>query len=238
MKETSMRKSFRIKALALAISLVCLAGAAAFAVTATGAYFSDTKSGNIDGAGVPITIAAGVNADFGGGLAISWPSMVPGEVYTATAHYTNTGGAPQDVWIVFPNETALSALNSLGGYGAAQIVDSNSGLRFYSNNLNDHADDQEQGPGPNGQGTVRMLPRAVKLASAVPVGGTGYMTFKFQYASKMGNGTTGANWLFNSYPVAGQTYGAGGASGNGLPYQIVATQVGIEPGAAGSYAGF
>lgn len=233
-----MHKVLGMKALGLAVSMVALVGTVALASGATGAYFSDTKDGKIDGAGVPITIAAGVNADSGGGLAISWPSMVPGEVYTATAHYTNTGGAPQDVWIVFPNVTALSALNNLGGFGAVRINDSNGGLRFYSENLNDHADDQGTGPGPQGQGIVRMLPQAVKLASAVPVGGGGFMTFKFQYASKMGNGTTGSNFVFNSYPVAGQTYGGSGTAGNGLPYQIVATQVGIEPGATGSYAGF
>lgn len=237
-----MRKSIRIKALGLALSLVCLAAAAAFASGATGAYFSDTKDGTIAGTGGTVRVVTS-------GLNLSWPSMLPGEVYSAAADYVNDGTSAQDIWVVFPNETALSALNSLGTYGAAQIIDTRSGQIFYSNNLNDHPVDQ----GP----ICKMLPKMIKLASAVPVGMGGTMTFKFQYASMLSGGN-GLGFPFNKFPVI-KTSNAGtggypsndgalagfdqyrvtpGQVGTGLPYQIVATQVGIVPGDAGTVAGF
>ena len=206
--------------LALSVALFAVASAA------TGAYFSDSHAGAVTGTGGTIGVAAGVNADFGGGLAINWPNMLPGEVYSATVHYQNDGNAPQDVWMTFTDMKALGAINDLGAFGAVQILDSSSGQVFYSNNLNNHPDDQGL-PGLDGRGVVWAL-RNVKLRSNLPVGSEGTMTFKFQYASKMTSGN-GTGFAFNRYLDG---------TGSGLPYAIVGTQVGITPDNAGGWAGF
>jgi hypothetical protein len=73
-------------------------------------------------------------------------------------------------------------------------------------------------------------------ANVAPAGG-GAVTFTFAYSSKISNPAfEGGNW--NSYPVAsetknGETYTPTGTlySLNGLPYEIVACQVGQTPGA-------
>jgi hypothetical protein len=62
------------------------------------------------------------------------------------------------------------------------------------------------------------------------------VSFSFQYASALSTqalvGTT-ADW--NTYPQAGDvTINSSDGTGNGLPYQVVATQHGITPGAAGT----
>jgi len=193
-------------------------------------------------------------------MAIAWDNMLPGEVYSATATYRNDGTVPQDVYVVFPNKTALSALNSLGTYGAVRLT-STDGASFYSNNLNDH---------PIDQGAVcKMLPEYVLLASNIRPNDSGSMTFRFQYASKMGDiafnndgsvkrpASSGSAFSFNTFPVvkpggaldpnyefdgnlAGydQRYVIPGQTGTGLPYEIVALQHGVVPGQLGTDAGF
>jgi len=245
-----MRKVFGIKALGLAVSMVALVGAVAFASGATGAYFSDTKAGAVAGdlGSIKVTTGGGA-AGVGDGLSFTWNDMLPGELYTASATYQNTGDSVQDVWLVFNNPTALSALNSLGTYGAAR-VQSSGGAYFYSNNLNDH---------PVDQGDVcRMLPAKIKLASNVGPTASGSMTFTFQFASKLAGPNVIGGVPFNTYPVIKTSnQGSGGyptndgalkgydqyfvepgVSGTGLPFQIVATQPGIEPGAVGTSSGF
>ncbi len=80
------------------------------------------------------------------------------------------------------------------------------------------------------------LPNQLLIASGVNPGGTGSFSFSFNYASKLSKqaplGTT-ANW--NAYPVAGQTTtNVADGTGDGLPYEIVATQPGVTPGAVGT----
>jgi hypothetical protein len=249
-----MKRIFSGKMLGLIVAMVALVALVAMATSATGAYFSDSKAGAIAGTSGTIAVAAGANADMGGGLNFSWPSMLPGQVYSATAYYSNTGDSVQDVWLVFPNKTALSALASLGAYGAVQVLDSSSGSVFYSNNLNDHPVDQGGTTPP--RGTVKMVPQMILLRSNLPVGANGAMTFKFQYATKFGNSSMGL--AFNPYPLStpgspqDPNYATDGnlagyaqryvvstdGVGTGLPFQIVATQPGIAPDAAGAFAGF
>jgi hypothetical protein len=243
-----------IKILGLALALVVVAAVVAVASGATGAYFSDTKSGAITGdiGSIKVTTSGGTGAD---GLNFTWDNMLPGVQYSATATYQNTGDSVQDVWLVFPNDTARSSFNSLGRFGAARVTSTN-GASFYSNNLNDHPVDQGS--------VVKMLPAKILLAQNVGPTASGSMTFTFAYASNMSTQEPGG--VFNLYPrstpgsPAGASWpsdnnqanfdqnfvGAGylnpdgtwnGVSGNGLPFQIVATQPGIEPGAAGDYAG-
>ena len=75
-----------------------------------------------------------------------------------------------------------------------------------------------------------------KLASSVARNGTGSFSFTFNYASKLSNvaNVSGPLAAFNKYPVnlfGGEAFGTDAAlpEGSGLPYRIVATQVGQTP---------
>lgn len=240
-----MRRSTRIKAISLVLAMTCVIALGVLGSGMTGAYFSDTNNGALAGTvgSIQVTTSGGSGAD---ALNFAWENMLPGEVYEQTANFQNTGRNTQDIWLVFPNKTALSTLNSLGTYGAVKITSSD-GAYFYSNNLNDH---------PADQAALDAVPQMVKLASNVTPTASGWMKFEFQYASKMR--TQEPAWVFNMYPVVtpgtpasagwpndGNQAGYGqnfvdpaDGSGTGLPFQIVATQPGIAPGAPGTSAGF
>lgn len=254
----------KFKIIGLALALVLIAGLVAVASGATGAYFSDTNKGAITGDSGTILVktTGGTGAD---GLDFFWDNMLPGVQYSATVTYQNTGNSVQDVWLVFPNKTALSALNSLGNYGAARVT-STDGASFESNCLLDHPVDQGEVSLNSGH-TIKMLPQMIRLARNVGPTGNGSMTFTFAYASMLGDADPAGRWpassgleggLFNVYPapytggavggypsndgaIAGSDnyyIGAADGEGSGLPFQIVATQPGVEPGQAGTYAGF
>jgi hypothetical protein len=246
----------KFKIIGLALALVVIAGLVAVASGATGAYFSDTRSGNISGTigDIAVTTSGGIVGNADDGINFQWNNMVPGVQYSATVTYQNTGHSVQDVWLVFNNKTALSRFNSIGAFGAARVTSSD-GAYFYSNNLNDHKVDQGGTTPP--RGTVKMLPATIKLASNVGPTASGTMTFTFAYASGMVHPEAGN--VFNKYPLEtpGSAAGAGwpddgnqasydqnyanpavDGSGSGLPFEIVATQPGIEPGDQGAYAGF
>ncbi len=213
---------------------VLIAGAVGLAAftNATGAYFSDAKSGTITGTigSIQITGSGGSGAD---NLDLAYTNMLPGEPPTVTSHFTNSGANAEDVWIVFPNATALSALNNLGNYGDIQI-NANATDVFDSQNLNDNTVSCPPGSSdlshlPHPQNPCKALPGKIKLFSSVGPGGSGSVSIAFNYVSYMSTQSP-LFTVFNSYPVAGQqTVNAGDGSGNGLPYQLVATQVGQTP---------
>jgi hypothetical protein len=197
--------------IAAIIAVIAALGALAMGVGTTGAYFSDSHDGSVKG-----TIGT-IKINPTSGTTFTYDNLLPGEPQTATLTYENTGRSPQDVWLTFPNATALSALNDLGTYGELHVV-SNGTEIFGSANLNDHTDTCPTGCTP--------LPAKLKLASNVAPGGTGVATITFNYASKMktqpADGTVAE---FNVYPVASQfTVNAADGSGTGLPLRLVATQ--------------
>jgi hypothetical protein len=163
---------------------------------------------------------------------LSFTNMLPGVPQTATVHYQNTGANTQDVWIVFNNATALSALNNLGTYGEAHLSANGTAL-FDSANLNDRLGTCVAFA-PSG---CWPLAKQYKVASNVAPGATGSVSFTFDLASK----TTAAAPVFNPYPVSAQGYlvthdkndqnyvNPADGQGNGLPYEIVATQQGVTP---------
>lgn len=219
-----MLKTFRTKAVALAASVSLLGGVAWIAAGTTGAYFSDTHSGTISGTigSIRTAVSGGTGTD---GTNFSFDNMLPGEPQTATVSYQNTGTNPEDVYIVFDNPTALSALNNLGTFGEAHLVANGSHL-FDSANLNDRASTCGAFV-PSG---CWPLASQYKVASNVAPGQGGYVSLTFDYTGKLTTqAPEGTTAVFNSYPVPGQQ-NADGAPGSGLPYQIVATQVGITPG--------
>ena len=230
----------KVKIIGLVVALVLVAGLVAVAAHATGAYFSDTHNGQVTGTIGDIKVAASGGASNGQGDSLNffWDEMLPGVPYSATIQVQNTSTSNvEDIWLVFPNHTALSALNTLGRYGAVQVlVDGN---QVYENhNLNDI---------PN-NGTTGV-PSQLPLAYNVGPTASHTIVFKFEYASALSKQEPGG--VFNQYPITlamtGQPqdpryatgYGqvtviTGDGSGNGLPFQIVATEPGILPGAQGT----
>jgi hypothetical protein len=248
-----MKMHVKTRVLTLVATISLLGGTAFVASGSTGAYFSDTHPGNVGGSIGQILIAV-PNTN------LSFTNLMPGAPQTVTVNYTSGGTVNQDIWVTFPNSTALSALNNLGHYGSATVSSygwgSPNGTDFTSANLDDNATTDACGPlSPSG---CWPLPNQVKLASNVPPGQAGSFTFTFEYASAL---TPPASLSWNPFPLPGrnasyQTYAAcetaGGthsqcsnnqvtingsdspASGAGLPFQIVATQVGIQPNDLGS----
>ena len=226
-----MFKRFRTRGTALVASIALLGGAAFVASGTTGAYFSDTKQGVVNGSigSIKVGTSGGSGAD---ALNLAYDRMLPGAPQTVTANYRNTGNTAQDVWIVFNNATALSAFNNLGSYGEAHLSANGTAL-FDSVNLNDRA--ATCGAfAPNGCWPMQSQ---YKLASNVGVNDIGSVSLTFNYPSKMKTPPV----AFNSYPASveqwsptnpgGQTtVNAADGTGKGLPYQIVATQLGVAPG--------
>ncbi len=128
------------KLAALGASLAVAGGMIVSASGATGAYFSQTKSGAITGTvgNVAVSTSGGTGDDH---LTFAWTNMLPGVPNSVTVNYTNTGTATEDIYLQFPNLTALSALNDLGTYGAASISTAGygtaNGTIFSSTNLRD-----------------------------------------------------------------------------------------------------
>ena len=231
-------RRFKVKALAFGLSIILVIVLIAIATGATGAYFSDTKSGTVTGTigSIKVATSGGTGTD---NLNFNWDNMLPGTVYSDTMHIQNSGANTEDVWLNFPNLTALSTLNTLGRYGQVHV--SVNGTDVYASaNLNDI-------PGNGTSG----VPEQILLAQNVGPTASLTVVFTFEYASIMSTQEPGG--VFNQYPITTggtdpryspptspngnghQTYvNAADLSGNGLPFQIVGTQPGIAPGTAGS----
>ena len=195
----------------------------------TGAYFSDTAQGEITGSLGSIKIA-GADGSGTDSLNLAFTKMMPGVMQTVDARYVNTGLNAQDVWVVFNNADALHALNDKGTFMEFHL-EANETALFESANLNDNGDGV---PGCSGTPTFSPegcwpLERAYKLQENLAPGGIGSVAFsamlpaKATYQTEVGGGA----WL--PYPVKMQNGDDVVPTGAGLPYQIVATQVGQEP---------
>jgi hypothetical protein len=237
-----MTKSMKVKCAAI-VGTVGMLGATAFVASGqTGAYFSDTHTGAISGTigSIRITPSGGTESNDGSFMDLAFSNMLPGDPQTVTVNYQNTGANTEDVYVVFPNATALSALNNLGSYGTVHLSSAGNGAVgdvFDSANLNDNGTScpigstSVQHPTP-----CEPLPNQLLIASGVNPGGTGSFSFSFNYASKLSTqAPVGSTAYWNTYPVAGQTTtNVADGTGNGLPYEIVATQQGVTPGAVGT----
>lgn len=193
----------------------------------TGAYFSDTEQGGIDGTVGSIKIA-GADGSGTDSLDLAFTNLMPGTVQTVSSRYVNTGLNAQDVWVVFNNEDALHALNDLGKYGEFHVA-SNGTEIFASTNLNDDADGT---PGCGGFSPTGCwpVPRMIQVGSSVAPGGVGSVSFGFGYGSQLSGQSEAGGGVWNSYPVKTVAAPNPEVEGSGLPYQIVATQVGQQPG--------
>jgi hypothetical protein len=215
-----MLKSLKFKGAALAVSVALLGGTAWLAAGATGAYFSDTHNGTISGTvgSIRVTPYGGAGSD---GMDLAFTNLLPGVPQTISVSYKNTGANAEDVYIVFNNATALSALNNLGTYGEAHLSANGTPL-FDSANLNDRISTC----GTLSPSGCWPLASQYLVASSLAPGAAGTVSFTFNYASKL---TTQGPAVWNTYPVAGQATSDPGVGGSGLPYEIVATQHGVTP---------
>lgn len=186
------------------------------AASGTGAYFSDSQSGVVTGTlgTIQVTGGGGTGAN---NLNFNWTNMLPGEFSSSQVGYKNTGTSAEDVWIVFPDQYALHALNTLGTYGEFKV-----GNQDYTN-LNDLC----TGCTP--------VPNAIKVAGNLAAGASGAVSVSFAYAGKLNNDSQGEP--FNCYRennasdlTSKDTPPCNAPdSTNGLPYEVVATQVGQAP---------
>ena len=187
-------------------------GLVASAVTGTGAYFSDTKANNhITGTMGSIQIE-GHDGSGTNNLDAVFSDMLPGETNSKTLRYTNTGHNDEDVWLVFKGPglgdgNATSGINSLGTFAEVHVA-SNGTERFASQNLNDRQSTCQVGTGTP---ACNPLPSKIKVADALQPGHTGDFTFSFKPDVRFKNAQLAQ--LLN------------------LDYDLVATQVGVQPGA-------
>ncbi|WP_104137789.1 MULTISPECIES: hypothetical protein [unclassified Cryobacterium] len=192
----------------------------------TGAYFSDTEQGRIDG-----TIGS-IQVDGVDSLNLHFTNLLPGESQTVSERYKNTGLNAQDVWVVFNDAEALHALNDLGNYGEFHVAANNNAV-FDSANLNDDGDLQSP-PGCSGifdPAGCWPVPEKILLQSNLAPSAMGTVSFRFNYNGVLMTGQSEAGGgVWNSYPLPTPANPDAVATESGLPYQIVATQVGQEPG--------
>ena len=219
-----MNKSMKVKLAALGASVAVVGGLVVTASGATGAYFSQTVPGTVTGQLGSIT----VSTSGGNGSTAQdfyWNNMLPGLQNSAGVNYQNTSANAEDIYLVFQNKTALSALNNLGTYGEVHVAAAGNGTAnaeiFASANLNDRASTC----GAFSPSGCWPVPNVIEVASNIAGGTTGSVTFAFNYAAKLSGGQGGQ---FNLYPVAGQQNPGTDAlnSHAGLPYEIVAIQAG------------
>lgn len=219
------------------ITLVATVGLAVAASGVTSAYFSDTESGTITGTvgQVSISVTGGGGTT---GRDFAFENLLPGEPQSIKINYQSTGTGPQDLYLTFPNGPALHALNNLGSYGYVKVTDSSAGVLFESSNLQDGRTRPLSDPHPNSCGNVFTeagcwpLPSQIRVRTNLAPSATGTITFTFGYASKLtGNGPGVWNAYPSNNPPYSQAYGddALGDPGDGLPYNVVATQVGQTP---------
>jgi hypothetical protein len=229
-----MRKSTKMKVGAVGISFALAGTLAVVASGTTGAYFSAAQGGTISGAIGTVALST-TNTTF------AWTNMMPGEPRTVTVNFTNTGTGPQDFYLAFPDDPALHALNNLGSFGEVHVLSGGTDV-FDSTNLNDgRHDTSTTAPGSNSCGSIFSatgtgcwpLPTNLKLAGSLAANATSSFTFSFNYAGKLGKGSGGGG-VFNSYPLTALTDAnvaadTAGPAGAGLPFQVVAVQVGQTP---------
>ncbi len=217
-----MRKNLKLKIGALTTTFAMAGALAVVASGTTGAYFSDTQSGIITGTTGSIHVSTE-------GSTLVFTNLMPGEPQTVTLKYKNTGPVAQDVYLTFPNVPALHAFNNLGHFGEVHIADGGTPL-FDSTNLSDDRPDATGTCGPFTSTGCWPLPTKLKVASNLGPTASGSVTFTFNYASGMGNGKNGGiGGVFNHYPSPKAIPTDATESGDGLPVNIVAVQVGQTP---------
>jgi hypothetical protein len=217
-------------------ALCASAALVATAATSTGAYFTNSKDGNLAGsAGHLEVLTSGTNINFTG--------LNPGEDQTQKITYTPTSNSTtkEDIWLVFdPNTTGYGAFTGakgltygswtsggLGGYGHFKII-SDQGLGFQSYNLALDPSGNNTCANANGDGgSTAKETLASDGHTIVPAPYCGVPA-----AIKIGSGLNPGQ-ASNAYLTFGLTGKATtqDITWANVPFKIVATQPGIRPDA-------
>ena len=215
-------------------AVILLAGTFVVASAATNHHLVNPS----DRHGGELTRTVSITPSGGSGISsmdLAFHNLLPGSAQTVTVTYRNTGTSPEDVYVLFTNATALSALNSLGRYGSFHLVSTGAGSVgdiFDSFNLNDNA----ASCGTFTTTGCWPLRAQYPLAHNIGPTTTGSLSFTFEFASAYSTqAPAGTSRLWNAFPISGQTHvSPSDGSGAGLAYAIVATQPGITPGQKGT----
>ena len=105
-----LKTKFRRFAALLAV-IALATSAIGLTVAGTGAYFTDSKPGQVAANFGSVSVAVS-------GANINFANLLPGEVQSQTVTYQNTGTGNEDMWLAFDNTNfAWSMVNDLGQYG-------------------------------------------------------------------------------------------------------------------------
>jgi len=211
-----------------------IVGSGAFVAT-SGATGHHAAHDGVDGPDSSRAIAIATSGGSGAQSSdLGFSGLLPGSPQTVTLDYRNTGTRTEDVYVVFTNATAVSALDSLGTMGQVQLSSSGAGALgdvFDSTNLNDNS----SVCGHFSTSGCWPLLHQYELARGLAPAQSGSFSFRFGLSSadtvQPAAGQTG----WNPYPVKGQSVVvASDGSGAGLPYELVATEPGMTPGQTGT----
>ena len=87
------------------VGALCASGAlVGFAVSGTGAYFTDSHNGSVNAS----TGDVKVNTS---NLTLNFQNLLPGEFKTNTVTYTAAGTEAEDIWLVLPTDGSAVAFN-------------------------------------------------------------------------------------------------------------------------------
>jgi hypothetical protein len=227
-----MRKAKTVRIAGFFGALCASVALVGFSVAGTGAYFSDTHTGEVDASTgqikVDISPADGK---------LSFENLLPGEYQTKRIDYTaRPVGGTEDIWLVFPNaetsadafiQTPQSGAVPLGRYGHFGVT-STGGASFVSSNLTlspnggynsaDSCHIDANGDGGSSTTATKksdLVPycapaHAILLQSNLSAGDTGYADLTFGYTPLL-------------------TGGQGAALNKVENFDIVATQHGVRP---------
>lgn len=229
-----MNKSKSIR-LAGFVGALCVSGALiGVAVSGTGAYFTDSHSGEIDAGTGHVRVAV----DPADGK-LNFADLLPGEYKTQTINYQAQGTGAEDIWLVFPTTSSTGANPSeaftgapddgagggLGRYGHFAIA-STDGAHFTSYNLSANRANDSSAPCPtNANGWGGSNQQAASTSDLLPYCAAPHAIL---LASNKTNGQGGSATLtFGFTPLL---TGPQDAPTNKLvDFQIVATQHGVRP---------
>lgn len=221
-----MRKTKAARLAGFALTAGATVSLAGFAVSSTGAYFSESHAGSVNAS------TGGVHATTTD-LTLDYTHLLPGQGEAQTFSFRNTGTAPEDFWLVLPTNGA-GAFDGPGGSDAALgryghfLLNAPAGS-FDSYNLaaphqgdsgpvcptdvNGHGGSSQQAATTSDYSVAFCpVPDAILLASAVPVGTTKTATLTFGFTKLMTSSAQEDSVLSEV-----------------SPFKVVATQQNIRP---------
>jgi hypothetical protein len=227
-----MRKARAVRIAGFVGALGASAALITAAVQGTGAYFTDSHTGEIDASTghVQVTISPSDGK-------LSFADLLPGDYQTDTIGYTAHGTAAEDIWLVFPTDGTAEAFVGTAGDGAGGglgrfghfALTSTGGASFTSYNLNNAGTGSHSGStcptDGNGWGGSNDQPASPADTTSVAFCAPRNAIL---LSSGLTDGQTGSAALtFGFTPLLKAPQD--GPLTKVVNYQIVATQHGIRP---------